>query len=57
MGGLVIEGKHAYIPADTSTSRLGDTVKAYLESHPEARGVYGHSAGRRGARPGFPGGI
>ncbi len=41
MGGLVIEGKHACIPEDASTSRLGNTVKAYLESHPEGRGRTG----------------
>ncbi len=37
MGGLVIEGKHACIPEDASTSRLRNTVKADLESHPEGR--------------------
>ena len=41
IAGLVIEDKHTCIPEDASTSRLRNTVKAYLESHPEGRGRTG----------------
>ena len=37
IAGLAIEGERACIPADASTSRLRNAVKAYLEIRPERR--------------------
>ncbi len=57
MGGLVIEGKHACIPEDDSTSPLRNTVKAYLDSHSEGRGRTGIALVAAAFAQAFPCGL
>ncbi len=57
MSGLVTEVKRACIPEDGSTSRLGNAVKAYLESHPEERGRTGIVLAAAALAQAFPCGL